>query len=315
MQNDNYNNYDAYEMDLNTLEHQQRQAARERDAEAAYKKGMQKKALETSCYVCGAGAFSVFIRWLQTMLAFNDDGLVDASVFNVLVPLMILASGWLFLRFVDRLRNERYYVPADFYEAFANPGKLYTLARWTIGVIMLIGSVMLLIASETDKNAAFLRILSLIGVINGLAFPLVLSSANRPHAASIRPVCFLTFIPILFFCVWLVTCYKINSNNSVVWAYGPEAIAIVFSIIAFFRVAGFPFAAPNPPRAMFFCMLAAAMDIMIIADERYMGMQLMFFSSAMMLVLYNWLMICNLRQHPKPERERPDDGFERLRTR
>ncbi len=69
---------------------------------------------------------------------------------------------------------------------------------------------------------------------------------------------------------------------------------------------------PNPPRAMFFSMLAAAVDIMIIADSRYMGMQLMFFAAAMMLVLYNWIMITNMRRRPKPVKEQPNDGFERL---
>ena len=54
---------------------------------------LQKKALEITCYVVGAGAFSVFIRWLQTMLAFNEDGLVDRSIFNFLVPLMVIIAA------------------------------------------------------------------------------------------------------------------------------------------------------------------------------------------------------------------------------
>ena len=53
---------------------------------------MKKEALEKTCYVGGAGAFGVFLRWLQTQVAFNDEGLPDASVFNVLVPLSILAG-------------------------------------------------------------------------------------------------------------------------------------------------------------------------------------------------------------------------------
>ena len=62
------------------------------DEEIIFRKNMEKKALEITCYVCGAGAFSVFVRWLQTMLAFNDEGLVYKSIFNLLVPLMILVS-------------------------------------------------------------------------------------------------------------------------------------------------------------------------------------------------------------------------------
>ena len=47
---------------------------------------MQKKSLEISCYVCGAGAFGVFFRWLQDQMAFDEAGLAERSVFNYLVP-------------------------------------------------------------------------------------------------------------------------------------------------------------------------------------------------------------------------------------
>ena len=282
------------------------------DDEMRQRIALQKKALEITCYVCGASAFSVFIRWLQTMLAFNEDGLVDSSIFNVLVPLMVIIAGYVFLRFVDRFRADRWFVQDDFYAAFYNPGKLYTVIRWLIGVTMVVGSLLLLVSSETDKDASFLRVLALVGVLDGLAFPLVLSCANKPHASAIKTVCFLMFLPILFFCVWLVVLYKVNSINPVVWDYAPEVAAIILSMIAFFRAAGWAYGAPNAWRCMFFSMLAAAVDIMVIADERYMGMQLMYFSSAMMLVMYNWILITNFRRRPKPEREQPNDGFERL---
>lgn len=271
----------------------------------------QKKALEITCYVLGAGAFSVFVRWLQLMLGFTD-GLADATVFNLLVPLMVIVSGYVFLRFVDRFRNDRWYVPEDFYDALYNPGKLYSIVRWGIGVIMALGGVILLISSETDKNAEFLRVLALLGVLNGLTFPLVLTSANKPHASSRKLVCYITVIPIIFFCWWLVSIYKINANNPVTWEYGPEAFAVILSIIAFFRAAGFPFGTANPWRSMFFSMLAAAVDIMVLADTRYIGLQVMFFASAMMLTLYNWVLITNMLRRPKVVREAPNDGFERL---
>lgn len=273
---------------------------------------LEKKSLEIACYVVGAGAFSVFVRWLQTMLSFNDDGLVDASIFNVLVPLMIIASAYVFLRFVDKFRNDRWYVPDSFYDALYTEGKLYHIASWSIGAIMAVGGVLLLVTCETDKNAALMRVLALVGILDGLTFPMIFSYANRPHVSNINTVCFFAFVPILFFCIWLVTCYKINATNPVVWEYLLEAVAIILSIIAFFRVAGFAFGAPNEWRSMFFAMLAAAMDIMVIADTRYIGMQVMFFASSMMLVYYIWVLITNFRRSDPPVRQHPNDGFERL---
>ena len=63
---------------------------------------MQKKSLEISCYVCGAGAFGVFFRWLQDQMAFDEAGLAERSVFNYLVPLAILAAALLFNRFIEQ---------------------------------------------------------------------------------------------------------------------------------------------------------------------------------------------------------------------
>lgn len=281
------------------------------DDEMRRRINQEKKALEITCYVLGAGAFSVFIRWLQLMLGFTD-GLADSTVFNLLVPLMVVVSGIVFLRFVDKFRNDRWYVPEDFYDALYNPGKLYSIVRWGLGVIMAIGGVILLISSETDKNADFLRVLALLGVLTGLTFPLVLTSANKPHASSRKLVCYVSVIPVIFFCWWLVTIYKINANNPVTWEYGPEAFAVILSIIAFFRVAGFAFGTASPWRSMFFGMLASEVDIMVLADTRYVGLQAMFLAAALMLTLYNWVLITNLLQRPKPVREQPNDGFERL---
>ena len=75
---------------------------------------MEKKSLEITCYVCGAGAFSVFLRWLQDQLAFNDAGLAEKSAFHFLVPAFIIVCAFVFLRFVDSFKSRRFYLPDDF---------------------------------------------------------------------------------------------------------------------------------------------------------------------------------------------------------
>ena len=41
------------------------------------KKSKLARALELTLYVIGAGAFGVFLRWLQDQTAFNELGLAD----------------------------------------------------------------------------------------------------------------------------------------------------------------------------------------------------------------------------------------------
>ena len=256
---------------------------------------MQKEALEKTCYIGGAGAFGVFIRWLQLQVAFNDDGLPDASVFNVLVPLSILIAGAVFFVFVRRWKEKRYYLPAAFNRALYNDGLIYMALRWVLGGLMCLGAVALFVRCEADKNAAFYRALAVLGLLSGISFPLILREAVEDEPR-LKLVCALSVAPMLLFAFWLVTCYKVNSIYGVVWAYGIEIIACCFLLLAFFRVAGFAYATADAWHSLFFCMFAPFMAIVCLADERYMGMQLMLLAAAGMLMLYNWIMISNLKR-------------------
>ena len=278
---------------------------------------MQKKSLEITCYVAGAGAFGVFLRWLQDQLAFDESGLSEPSVFNFLVPLMLLAAAWMFTRFINKIQDDKCYVPRDFCDALFNPGKLFAVARWAIGLLMCLGSVVLLMTSETDVDADFIRIICLLGFLSGLAFPFVLGSANYDEFANVRFVRLCMMMPILLFSAWLILCYKQNSYNSVVWSYVIEMATIIVALLAFFRIAGYAFFAPNWRKCMLAIMMGAAMCIMSLADERYMGMHIIMLSAALMLILYNWILFKNLRKKVKrseiQEPQSDEGGFEQIK--
>ena len=277
---------------------------------------MQKDALEKTCYVGGAGAFGVFVRWLQTQVAFNDEGLPDPSVFNVLVPLLIVAAGAVFFVFVRRWRERRYYLPGAFNRALYNDGLLYGALRWFLGALMCLGAIALLIRCEADKNVGFYRVLAVLGLLSGASFPFILREANEDEPR-IKLVCALQAAPMLLFAFWLVTCYKVNSINGVIWSYGVEVVACCFLLLAFFRVAGFAYSSPDAWHSLFFCMFAAFLAIVCLADGRYMGMQLMLLAAAGMLMLYGWIMIANLKRKkidPVAEAAVESGGFEPLYT-
>lgn len=273
---------------------------------------MQKDALKKTCYIGGAGAFGVFFRWLQTQVAFNDEGLPNPSVFNVLVPLVIVAAGVLFFRFARGYKNGRYYLPSSFSGALRCEGPVYTALRWVIGVMMCLGALALFAACEADKNVGFYRAVAVLGFISGAAFPFFLGETLREEPRY-KLVCVLGVLPMLLFAMWLVTCYKVNSINGVLWSYGIEIVACCFLLLAFFSVGGFAFSSPDPWHSIFYCMFAAFLAFVCLADGRYMGMQIMLIAAAEMLMLYNWIMISNLRRR-KAEEAAPveDDGFERL---
>ena len=275
---------------------------------------MPKTSLQTTVYICSAGAFGLFFRWLQLQLAFDENGLVGGSMWNIVVPLSILVAAWLFSRFVRSHRDEGRSLSGNFYAALKNEGKLFPFLRWAIGGLMCLGALLLLVKSETDKYVGILRIMALLGVLAGLSFPLLLSAANKSKEET-KPglLCLYSFMPILFFAWWLVFCYRANAINSVVWSFLIEILTVCVMMIAFFRLAGFAFEQPKPERAMTLAMLGAYLGFMSLADGRYLGMQVMLFAATLMLVLYTWIMVANLQQGEAPRREKPNDGFESLK--
>ena len=273
---------------------------------------MRKKPIELCLYTLGAGAFGVFVRWLQLQIAFNDEGLPDKSFFNIAVPVLLAIIALVFIRFVDAYKNARCYLPDDFCAAFSNPGRIHALVRYAAGGITVVGALVLLLQCEVDPDAGFLRVLAILGVLAGIAHPIILGSANKGEPLRRRRLCFLSAMPILFFCAWLITCYRMNDINPVRWSYAIEIIAACAAIIAFFRLAGFIYDVPNAWRALFFSMFGAVLCITALADERYLGQQVMFVGAALMLLQYVWIISANLKRGDAPKDEAPKDGFERL---
>lgn len=254
------------------------------------------KSLEISCYVLGFGAFGIFFRWMQLQLAYNEEQLPDASAWNVLVPLLIAAAAFVFLRFVKQMEKEKQFIPEDFFAALRNEGKLYTICRWAFGGLMIIGSALLLLSCETDLNVIFLRILAVLGILTGIAFPLLLTTANKPHVTGSTSVMLLSLFPILMHAMWLLTCYKQNSINPVPWDYVVEVLTIIITLLAFSRVAGFAYGVTDAKKTMFFCMFGAMLCVMSVADDRYMGQQIMLAASALMMTMVNWILLANRRR-------------------
>ena len=140
-----------------------------------------KKSLELICYIAGAGAFGVFLRWMQLQLAFNELGLAEKSSFHAVLILFVVAAGVVFFRFVRGFEKARLYLPDSFSEAFSNPGRFYRIARIAAGLIVCAGSVLLYVQTGEDKHSGDYLVLSVLGLLSGIAFPLWLSLLQAQH--------------------------------------------------------------------------------------------------------------------------------------
>ena len=272
---------------------------------------LQMKALETCCYIVGAGAFGVFIRWLQNVAGTNDEQLYNDTLWSFLVPLVMIIAALVFVGMVRKLAKDRLYVDEDVCTALKNTGRVYQAIRIAIGVIMAGGSALLIAQCELDKAATLLRVVGAMGVIIGISFPFMMKWYNEPQRREGLMYLF-SILPVIMFSVWLVATYKQNDINGVVWQYGVEIIAVCAAICAFFRVAGFSFYTVKSSRILFSSFFAAFILIVTLADSRYLGQQAMIIGAAAMLLYYDWVLIVNMKQKAPPLSYQPRDGFDHL---
>ncbi|MCQ2558091.1 MAG: hypothetical protein MJ135_03120 [Oscillospiraceae bacterium] len=252
-------------------------------------------ALETTLYVLCGGFFGVFSRWMQNMLAFDENGLPESSFWNIAVPLVCVAAAYLYHRMIKGLHSRRFTHEEGFTSVFSNTGRLFAIARYAIGALMVIGAALLFASSEVDKNSLWLRILSVLCVLAGVSYSLFLREANLETPA-VKKLCLYTLCPIVAFGFWLVTTYKINAYNSVTWSFGYEIIAVCFIIIALYRIAGYPYGKPDFNRTLFFVMLGGFFSVAVLADERDLGMSVMFLATAGYFLDLTWIMVHNMHQ-------------------
>ncbi len=274
---------------------------------------MRKKPLEICLYAAGAGAFGVLLRWLENQLAFDTLHLADPSAFHVMFPAFVLICAAVYARFMRQMRKQRLELPKAPEEALGSGQRIHMLAALAGGGLMLLGGLLTFGKSEIDKYVGMLRVLAVLAMLSGAAFPVVLYDLGRGKVRT-NLLCALMLLPMLLYAVWLILSYRYNAINSVPLSYWPDMLVATVSMLAYFHLAGFAFHAPNTWRCLWSCMLSAMLCISSLADSRYTGMELILLATAVQMLLMTWIMVQNLRKTETPATEpaKVDDGFEHL---
>ena len=268
-------------------------------------------ALETVLYTAGASAVGMFVRWMQKMLAFDDNDLPNPGFWHYAYVAIIIIAAIVFIRRTDRLKNRRMFIPSKFGPAYRAEGKIYVILELLSSLIIIVGAALVLANCEAERNASLLRITSILGIISAIILPLLMRTAvTGLLPARVRPL--LSSIPILWVTVWLISTYVGNSINSVVLDYGLEIITVCVLMISFYRFAGAFFASFVPNRVLFFSMFSCFMCVMCLADDRLVGLQIMLFGIAVFFGTLTWILVRNAVPAEDPDRIAIDTGFERL---
>lgn len=254
---------------------------------------IRKNALPICCYVCAFGAFGAFFRWLQNQIAVDHTtGVQNHSMWNVLVPLMLIAAAVVFYLIIRR-RMDTHVFAMGMHDTFRATTPIHDSAALCIGVIIAAGGLITLIATRLDPQAGSYRFIGLMSILTGITFPAICTTQKRHLSPGLISV--FSVIPLVLFLFWLIICYMHNASIPNVWSYCIEILACCSVAVALYFVAGYPFGVPKPFSCLYSCMLGAFMCLVTLADNRYFGLQLILFGTAAMLLMYAWMIISNMK--------------------
>ncbi len=246
---------------------------------------MQKQAWLFSMTATVLGAFGVLLRWLQCETIFDaETGLPVRGAFIsylLVVVLIAFVAGlwWLAGKMnLDGAREE----PED---ALALPCRETGWALTAAAVVAGGGAILMFFT----KNDMLLRITALLGLLSAAVLAM---TPSLPRWGGFGA--FLSVIPVVFFCLWMVVFYKQNSTNPIVWRYAVQILAMAACLLGVFRLSGYVFYRMKPRRAIFACGLALTFALTVLMDETGIAARLMFAGWGVGLGVMSWVLVRNL---------------------
>lgn len=260
---------------------------------------MQKTALTLTVSTLVLGIFGAFFRWLQTMNAFDAEtgfpirGAGTTVVFVIYSILAIAAFAVVTLGWLRRFDGGTGAARA------LRCGSILPFAlAWVLCAAFAAASCLLLFSAAQSRYPMTQRVFGACGILAGLSMPFLFGKKGGSGAGSMGRGA--ASLITLFYCFWMVFCYKLNSEDPILWNFAPEILAIIAATVAFYFIATYYFDAGHTGRTLLAVELGVYLSITTIFDERSTAGNVLLGVTAALLLLLEYLLIENLSEAPEP---------------
>lgn len=235
---------------------------------------MRKEAFTISLASLVLGIFGFFLRWLQNINGFEEDtglaipGAPTAIVF-LIYSLLVLAVFIVFNRMYFRRRE----LGAQT-DAIQSPTAVHSAVLWVCAVLGAIAWLILMFSADERAYPMMQRATAALGILASASLPFILPSKKAGDSRAIGATA--AIIPILFCCVWLITDYRVQSENPVRWEYVVEILAVAALTMSFYHLAAYFYGKAKPASCLLFCRISAYLCLCTLTDG-HDGAKLLFF--------------------------------------
>lgn len=252
-----------------------------------------KKYLPLPILTLFGGAAAFVLRLLQQRTGFEaDTGLpVTGNPYGyVLIALLLGVTLALFLLGGVHLPDEKNKPANTFTDSFSTYGNLI--------LTVLVSGIFLLGASGvSDLYHGLIGSASRLHAVQGLLTLLVAGSlfpvipacrrSGAREASNWVPPSFngaLLLVPVVYLVIRLVLTYRVDSVNPAVSAYYVELLALVFSILGFYRLSSFAFQSGRTRRFALCAELSIVLCLATLGDGHALSVTLLYLGSALIML-------------------------------
>ena len=253
---------------------------------------MQKEAWTYSLTGAILGAFALLLRWLQREMIMDESGLpVAHAPVSVLLVLFLIAAGAGLWILAGRLGGDR--TAAEPEDALRVSSPIPTILLGLAGAAALGGALLTVV----EANSVLLRVAAMLGLLSAAALVLYPSLPRWGGFGAL-----LSLLPVVFFSLWLIVCYKDNAVNPIVWDYGMLILAVAASLFAAYRLCGYLFYRIDSRRTVFACALAVVLCLSVQMDDIAGGVRILLAGWAIGYGTLSWVLWRNMLP------SKPDSG-------
>ncbi len=260
---------------------------------------MRKSALTIVIITVVAGVFGAFLRWLQLLNAFEaDTGLpiTGAATSTVLAVYIAVAAG-VFLAITLLVRSRCSGASAAF-DAFRSSSAVPGAICKICGICMIAVCGALMFKSGSQRYPVLERLFAASGILAGAVTAFGLDPKSKSRSVRLT-----SLLPAVFCCMWVILCYKNNAEDPVVWSYAVELLAIAAVTVGAYEAAACFYGRMSRSKALFFTQAAAFLCITGFTDGRGALMQVLFVIAAVLMLLFEYLLISS--QSLKSDEDEP----------
>ena len=236
-----------------------------------------------------AGIFGFFLRWLQLLNGFEDGLAIPGATIATVFALYSLVVVLLFAGINLLLLKKRSF-STDPCVALTAGNIIPRLIMWAVAALMAIACLILMFSSDFARYPTMQRLTAALGIFAALCLPFLLRKKGSEEAGFSSSA---ALIPVLFGCLWLVTAYRVESENPILWSYVLEMLAIVAVTLSFYYIAAYFYGRAKPLRCVFSMQISTYLCMCTLMDSHSLGEKLLFGCLAAAMLVLEFVLFCS----------------------